>query len=148
MIPKRSLLIIGTFLLAVLLCVDRICISTAKDGITQDLGLTDKQFGWVLIPWMIQAMGWRNMFHVLMLIGGAWAVAWYAWFRDEPSSHPGISREEIDYILKNRRQEGSGGWSGGFQPPKLNRTRNGWKAHRRKGGWKAAAPALDGVSHH
>ena len=43
MIAKRSLLILATFLLAVLLYVDRICISTAKDGITQDLGLTDKQ---------------------------------------------------------------------------------------------------------
>src|SRR5262245_48435226 len=206
MIPTRSLLVGATFLLAVLLYVDRICISTAKEGITQDLGLTDKQFGWVLsafalgyalfqtpsgwladkfgprrvltsvvalwslftgltgwvggyfpmlavrflfgaveaggfpcmaraiyswvpmtergqvtginfsggrvggalalvlIPWMIQAMGWRNMFHVLMLVGGLWAVAWYAWFRDEPAQHPRISKEELDYILAHRQE--------------------------------------------
>ena len=48
MIPQRALFVGATFLLAVLLYVDRICISAAKDGITLDLGLTDKQFGWVL----------------------------------------------------------------------------------------------------
>jgi len=206
MIPSRALLVGATFLLAVLLYVDRICISTAKDGITVDLGLTDKQFGWVLsafalgyalfqtpsgwladrfgprrvltfvvalwslftgltgwvigyvsmlvvrflfgageaggfpcmaraiyswvpmkergqvtginfsggriggalalvlIPWMIQAMGWRNMFHVLMLVGGVWAVAWYAWFRDDPASHPRISPDELNYILTHRQE--------------------------------------------
>lgn len=48
MIPKRYLLVVGSFLLALLLYVDRICISTAKGPITADLGLSDKQFGWVL----------------------------------------------------------------------------------------------------
>ena len=206
MIPTRSLLVGTTFLLAVLLYVDRICISTAKEGITHDLRLTDKQFGWVLsafalgyalfqtpsgrladkfgprriltsvvalwslftgltgwvggyfsmlavrflfgageaggfpcmaraiyswvpmkergqvtginfsggriggalalvlIPWMIQVMGWRHMFHVLMLVGGVWAVAWYAWFRDEPAQHPRIRKEELDYILAHRQE--------------------------------------------
>lgn len=48
MIPKRFLLVTGTFSLAVLLYVDRVCISTAKGPITSELGLTDQQFGWVL----------------------------------------------------------------------------------------------------
>jgi ACS family glucarate transporter-like MFS transporter len=48
MIPRRFLLVFGTFLLAVLLYVDRVCISTAKGPITQELQLSDKQFGWVL----------------------------------------------------------------------------------------------------
>jgi len=210
MIPKRAILVFGTFLLAVLLYVDRICISAAKDGITHDLGLTDKQFGWVLsafalgyalfqtpsglladkfgprsiltgvvalwsvftgltgwmanyvsmlvvrflfgageaggypcmaravyswvpmkerglvtginfsggriggaialvlIPWMIQSMGWRNMFHVLMGVGVVWAVAWYLWFRNEPANHPTISKEELDYITANRQQSAPG----------------------------------------
>ena len=55
MIPKRAIVVSGTFLLAVLLYVDRICISTAKDGITHDLGLTDKQFGWVLSSFALGA---------------------------------------------------------------------------------------------
>ena len=48
MIPKRALLITGTFLLSVLLYVDRTCISTAKDSITGELGLSKEQWSWVL----------------------------------------------------------------------------------------------------
>lgn len=46
--PTRYLLVFGTFLLSVLLYIDRVCISVAKDPITGALNLTDKQFGWVL----------------------------------------------------------------------------------------------------
>lgn len=48
MAPKRYLLLLGTFLLSVLLYVDRACISAAKDGMTGDLGLSDTQWGWVM----------------------------------------------------------------------------------------------------
>ena len=48
MIPKRALLITGTFLLSVLLYVDRTCISTAKDSVCADLGLSKEQWSWVL----------------------------------------------------------------------------------------------------
>ena len=48
MIPTRHLLVLGTFLLAVLLYVDRVCISVAQEPITADLGLTDIEFGWAL----------------------------------------------------------------------------------------------------
>lgn len=47
-IPTRYLLVLGTFLLSMLLYVDRVCISTAKAPVARDLGLTDKQMGWVL----------------------------------------------------------------------------------------------------
>ena len=48
MIPTRYLLVLGTFLLAVLLYVDRVCISTAKGPITTELKLSDTEFGWAL----------------------------------------------------------------------------------------------------
>lgn len=41
-------MILGTFLLAMLLYVDRVCISTAKGPITTELHLSDTEFGWVL----------------------------------------------------------------------------------------------------
>jgi len=47
-LPKRYWLVAGTFLLSMLLYVDRVCISAAKDAITADFGLSDTQFGWVL----------------------------------------------------------------------------------------------------
>jgi len=48
MIARRHLLIVCTFLLSVLLYVDRTCISTAKDVVCADLGLSKEQWSWVL----------------------------------------------------------------------------------------------------
>lgn len=41
-------MVFGTFMLALLVLIDRACISVAKDSITGDLDLTEKQFGWIL----------------------------------------------------------------------------------------------------
>ena len=46
-LPLRSLLVAATFLLSVLLYVDRVCISAAKKEVAGDLGLSDQQMGWV-----------------------------------------------------------------------------------------------------
>ena len=45
---QRFILVFGTFLLSVLLYIDRVCISAAKEPIAEDLGLSDTQMGWVL----------------------------------------------------------------------------------------------------
>jgi len=45
---KRYRFFLGSFLITLLLYVDRVCISSAKDAISGDLGLTDIQMGWVL----------------------------------------------------------------------------------------------------
>ena len=47
-VPRRYLLVVGTFLLSVLLYIDRVCISAAKPAVAADLGLSDPQMGWVL----------------------------------------------------------------------------------------------------
>ena len=206
MIPRRFILVIGTFLLALLLYIDRVCISTAKGPITQELGLSDEQFGWILsafalgyallqtptgaladrfgprrvltavvtlwslftgltaaawnfgsmlvirflfgageagafpsmaraiFSWlpmkergvgtgvnfaggrlgaafampvvaaMIQRLGWKASFVVLMLIGFFWAAVWFWWFRDDPAAHPRLSAAERDYILAHRQE--------------------------------------------
>lgn len=46
--PRRFLVVTATFLLSVLLYVDRTCISAAKDDVTAELALTDEQWSWVL----------------------------------------------------------------------------------------------------
>ncbi len=211
MIPARFLLITGTFLLSLLLYVDRTCISTAKDAVTRDLALTNEQWSWVLasfafgyalfqtpggaladrlggrmvltavvtvwslftgltaaawnlgsmlvvrflfgageagafpgmarvvyswvpvkerglvkginfsgsrigaalampgIAWLIQQLGWKQSFVVLMLVGFAWALFWWLWFRDEPAEHRGIAKAELDYILANRQDAATRG---------------------------------------
>jgi MFS transporter, ACS family, glucarate transporter len=45
--PQRAFLVLSAFLLMVLLYVDRACISVAKQPIANELGLTDRQIGWV-----------------------------------------------------------------------------------------------------
>lgn len=45
---KRYWVVVGTFLLAMLLYIDRIMISVAKPEVTNDLALSDKQMGWIL----------------------------------------------------------------------------------------------------
>jgi MFS transporter, ACS family, glucarate transporter len=47
-IPFRFFLTITSFILTVLLYVDRACISAAKDGISKDFDLSKTEFGWVL----------------------------------------------------------------------------------------------------
>jgi ACS family glucarate transporter-like MFS transporter len=204
-IPRRALVVTSTFLLAFLLYVDRVCISTAKAPIVAELGLSDAQFGWVLsafafgyallqtpsgaladrygarriltgvvvfwsvftgltaaawnfvsmlvvrflfgageagafpgmaravyswipvgerglvkginfsasrlgaaatmpiLPWLIATIGWKESFVLLMVVGFAWAAAWWSWFRDEPAAHRGISNHELAHILAHRQ---------------------------------------------
>jgi ACS family glucarate transporter-like MFS transporter len=48
LLKGRYIFVLGTFLLTLLLYVDRICISVAKEPISKDLKLTNEQMGWVL----------------------------------------------------------------------------------------------------
>lgn len=55
----------------------------------------------VVIP-LVHNLGWRMAFGVLGLIGIIWAIAWYLWFRDNPSEKSGISQVEVAEIEENR----------------------------------------------
>jgi len=205
--PKRYWLIVGSFLLTLLLYVDRACISSAEGDIAADLSLTKTQMGWVMsifalgyalfqvpaglivdrwgprraltavvsfwslftgltaatvnfssllicrflfgvgeagafpgcaravyswipmsergltqgiifsgsriglafalpvVAWMVHTLGWRTSFVLLGIVGALWAVIWFSWFHDTPETHPTISDEEKQMILRNRQQE-------------------------------------------
>ena len=209
LVPRRYLLVAGTFCLSVLMYVDRVCISAAEGPIARDLNLTKREMGWVLsafalgyalcqvpggrladlygprrilsaivvfwslftgltaaafnlvsllitrllfgageagafpgiaratyswIPMqerglvqginfsgsrlgaafalpvvaaMVESLGWRTSFVVLMLVGFVWAVFWYFWFRDDPATHPTIDKEELEFILSKRQERKS-----------------------------------------
>jgi len=47
-LPIRFVLVFSTFLLTVLLYVDRACISAAKGDISSDLGFSMTEFGWIM----------------------------------------------------------------------------------------------------
>ncbi len=67
----------------------------SERGLAQGINFSGSRLGAALalplIGWLIDAVGWRASFVILGVIGLGWAVFWYAWFRDDPADHPGIS---------------------------------------------------------
>jgi ACS family glucarate transporter-like MFS transporter len=203
-VPTRYKLIAVTFSLSMLLYIDRVAISTARNPVSEAFGLTDTQFGWVLsafalgyalfqtpagaladrygarivlaavvglwsvftaltgiawsfaslllfrflfgaaeagayptcarafyawlpagerglaqginfsgsrlgaafalpaVAWLVMAAGWRRAFLMLGAFGIVWAAAWYAWFRNTPDEHGGVSEAELQLIQRGR----------------------------------------------
>jgi MFS transporter, ACS family, glucarate transporter len=52
--------------------------------------------------WLIDWVGWRWSFAVFALIGAGWALAFYAWFRDDPAEHPQANDAERKMIASGR----------------------------------------------
>jgi MFS transporter, ACS family, glucarate transporter len=57
----------------------------------------------LVIP-LVHTFGWRYAFFILGVVGSAWAMVWYFWFRDNPAEHEGITPQEIEEIESARRQ--------------------------------------------
>ena len=68
------------------------------------------QMGGALSPLLvvpIQARyGWRASFYIFALVGVAWAVLWFFWFRNTPSEKRGVTHPELNEI--GVLQEGMG----------------------------------------
>ncbi|NCI48140.1 MFS transporter [Sediminibacterium soli] len=62
----------------------------------------------IIIPVMDQ-WGWHMVFYSFGVIGIAWALLWYFFFREEPAQMPGISNEELIEIESSRRLKKSHG---------------------------------------
>ena len=209
-VPTRYKLIAVTFSLSMLLYIDRVAISTARNPVSEAFGLTDTQFGWVLsafalgyalfqtpagaladrygarlvltcvvglwsvftaltgiawsfaslllfrflfgaaeagayptcarafyawlpagerglaqginfsgsrlgaafalpaVAWLVMMAGWRLAFIMLGMLGVIWAAAWYAWFRNTPDDHRGVSDVERQLIRQGRTETASG----------------------------------------
>lgn len=201
----RFIFVLGTFMLTLLLYVDRICISVAKEPISKSLDLSKEQMGWILstfalgyalfqtpggmladkwgarkvltvivIVWslftgftakawnyvsmlvirflfgageagafpainravaswiplkergivtginfsgsrigaafalpllsvLITNWGWQNTFYFLGSIGVAFALIWFALFKDKPEDHLLLSAQEKEFIVANRQ---------------------------------------------
>lgn len=127
--PKRYFMVTGTFLLALLLYIDRICISVAKEPISEALSLSDKQMGWVLAAFslgyalfqtpsgiMADRFGPRKVLATIVTIwsgftaltGAAWnfmsiLVVRFLFGAGEAGAFPGMSRAIYSWIpLKER----------------------------------------------
>ena len=47
-----------------------------------------------LVVNLLRVMHWRHTFPLFGMVGLLWAVAWFWWFRDHPSDHPGVNAAE------------------------------------------------------
>jgi MFS transporter, ACS family, glucarate transporter len=56
----------------------------------------------IIIP-IASAFGWRAPFFVNGFIGFIWVLICFLWFRNNPSEMKGITKEEQEFIEKNRR---------------------------------------------
>lgn len=57
-----------------------------------------------VVGWLCQldfAGGWPAVFYLLGGSGCVWSVLWMIFAANDPSSHPRISPEELEYILKS-----------------------------------------------
>lgn len=125
----RYTVVLYTFSLTILLYIDRICISAAKEPITSALNLNDKQFGWVLSAFalgyalfqtpsglLLDKKGPRT---VITMIVSAWSLltaltgmAWnfisllvirFLFGAGEAGAFPGISKSSISWFPVKER---------------------------------------------
>lgn len=127
--PRRYYFFAGTFLITLLLYIDRICISSAKSSIGVDLGLSDIQMGWVLASFALgyalfqvpggtlgDQFGPRKVVTGIMLLwslftaltGAAWNLISMLSFRfvfgaSEAGAFPNISRAAFSWVPMNER---------------------------------------------
>jgi MFS transporter, ACS family, glucarate transporter len=128
-VPLRSLIVGATFLLAVLLYVDRICISVAKSYISTDLELSDTQMGWVFAAfslgyalfqtpsgWLADRWGPRRVLSLIVMVWslftGLTAVASsylsmllvrFLFGAGEAGAFPGVARAMVSWIPMKER---------------------------------------------
>jgi sugar phosphate permease len=60
------------------------------------------QVGGALSPLLVVPLqmryGWRASFYIFAMIGAVWAIAWFIWFRNNPTQKRGVTRSELDEI--------------------------------------------------
>ncbi|MBI3855617.1 MAG: MFS transporter, partial [Planctomycetes bacterium] len=63
----------------------------------------------VVLILRIQGMTWRGAFYLFGVIGAAWAVAFWLWYRDDPMSHPKTNDAERRILKENAHLTGGHG---------------------------------------
>ncbi len=126
---KRYGFFAGSFLITLLLYIDRVCISSAKDSISGDLDLTDIQMGWVLSAFALgyalfqvpggalgDTYGVRKVMTSIMILwsvftamtGAAWSyvsmlIARFVFGAGEAGAFPNIARAAFSWVPLQER---------------------------------------------
>lgn len=84
-------------------------------GMAQGIVNAAMQFGGAFSPiltaHLIEGIGWRWTFVVLSIPGILWGLAFWAWYRDDPQTHPLVNEAERQLILAGTNR------SSGEHPP-------------------------------
>jgi sugar phosphate permease len=93
-------------------------LSPQKRGFGQGITHSSARLGTALTPpvvaWLIAIATWRGSFIILGIVSIAWAVVWWWYFRDDPATHGGITKLELeelpDYGAKQKTMQKSIPW--------------------------------------
>ena len=55
----------------------------------------------ILVAFLFQFLTWRQAFATFGLLGVAWAIGVYFWFRDNPRDKPSVNQAELDLLKDN-----------------------------------------------
>jgi ACS family glucarate transporter-like MFS transporter len=55
---------------------------------------------------LVARWGWRASFVAFGSLGVAWALAWFAWYRDQPGDHPAMTAAELAWIQQDAAVSG------------------------------------------
>jgi ACS family glucarate transporter-like MFS transporter len=55
-----------------------------------------------LVLWLLRFLTWREIFACFGAVGLLWTAVWLAWFRNDPSEHPGVNAAELNAIVADR----------------------------------------------
>ena len=51
-----------------------------------------------IVAWLVLVISWRGSFFVLGAVSILWTLMWMLYFRDDPASHPNITRRELEML--------------------------------------------------
>jgi len=73
-----------------------------RNGFAQGVVHSAARLGNAIAPLIVAGLiilsGWRSAFFYIAALSVLWAILWWAFFRDRPENHPGISQVELDEL--------------------------------------------------
>lgn len=61
----------------------------------------------VLMPLLIEFIGWRWTFVANAFLGFIWGAVWWSWYRDSPADHKSVNTAELEWIERGIRDDGA-----------------------------------------
>jgi MFS family permease len=59
----------------------------------------------LLVTWVLTYVSWRRAFEIFGVVGVLWAIAFYRWYRDDPSKHPSVNKAELALLPAAKETE-------------------------------------------